>query len=270
MFLEQGWQVRALARSAEKAKRLLPPGMEVVECDLLASDIARNMPSILEGCEAVLHLATSIPSDSSAPNAWEANSRLRTEAVRMLLDASLQAGVRQYIQQSITMAYPDCGENWVSEDTPLDSSPERVSPCGPVIAMEGMLRAIPTDRLSWCILRGGSFVGPGTFQERAIENLRLGREVIPCHGQNFLSLIHVADIASATVAALQHAPAGSTFNIVDEPLRQHEYYDRLAASIGAEKPRRDVNSNCPPSWRCTNQHARSVLNWRPTHSLIPA
>jgi nucleoside-diphosphate-sugar epimerase len=76
-------------------------------------------------------------------------------------------------------------------------------------------------------------------------------------------------MASAVVAALEHAPAGSIFNIVDEPLRQHEYSDRMAISIGVEKPKRDGKSTCPPSWRCSNQHARSILNWRPVHSIIP-
>lgn len=269
LLLQQGHEVRALARSPEKAKKLLPPEIEIVECDLLAPDINQAIAERLRGCEAVLHLATAIPQDFTIPNAWDANTRLRTEAVRLLLDTSLVTGVERYIQQSITMAYPDCGERWIAEDTPLDDSPERAQVCGPVITMEALVRNTPTRDLHWCILRGGSFVGAGTFQDRLIENLRAGREVIPCNGMNFISLIHAADMATATVAALERAPAGSTFNIVDEPLRQSDYYDRLAEAIGAEKPKRDESSKCPPSWRCSNQHARSTLNWAPTHNVIP-
>lgn len=269
LLLQQGDEVRALARSAEKAKKLLPQNIEIAECDLLSPNINETIASYLQGCEAILHLATSIPKNFALPNAWDANTRLRTDTVRILLKASAEVGAKRYIQQSITMAYPDCGENWITEDVPLDTSPERASPCAPVIAMEDMVRNTPAGQLHWCILRGGSFVGPDTFQDRAIENIRAGREIIPCDGRNFVSLIHVADMATATVAALNHAPAGSIFNIVDEPLRQHEYSDRLADSIGANKPQRDMNGNCPPSWRCSNQHAKSNLNWRPTHDLIP-
>ncbi|MBV6403225.1 MAG: hypothetical protein CNIPEHKO_03562 [Anaerolineales bacterium] len=269
LLLQQGHEARALARSAEKAKNVLPQRVEIVECDLLSPRISETIASTIRGCEAILHLATSIPQNFALPNAWDANTRLRTEVVRLLLKASAEVGIKKYIQQSITMAYPDCGENWISEDISLDTSPERASPCAPVIAMEEMIRNIPTRHLHWSILRGGSFVGHGTFQDRVIENIRAGKEIIPCDGRNFISLIHVADMATATVAALNHAPAGSIFNIVDEPLRQHEYSDRLAISIGADKPQRDTNSACPPSWRCSNQLAKSILDWQPTHNIIP-
>lgn len=269
LLLQQGYEVLALARSVEKAKNVLPQNIKMAECDLLSPNVSETITSYVQGCEAVIHIATSIPQNFALPNAWDANTRLRTDVVKMLLKVSAEVGVKQYIQQSITMAYPDCGENWITEDTPLDTSPERASPCAPVIAMEDMIRNIPTHQLHWCILRGGSFVGGDTFQDRAIENIRAGREIIPCDGRNFISLIHVADMATATVAALKHAPAGSIFNIVDEPMRQYEYSDRLAISIGANKPRRDANPVCPPPWRCSNQLAKSILRWNPTRDIIP-
>lgn len=269
MLVKSGHQVRALVRSVEKAKKLFPQDIEIAECDLLAPNIEQNISALLRDCETVAHIATSIPQDAAGPDAWEANTRLRTDAVQLLLKASLEAGAKRYIQQSITMAYPDCGDDWITEDMPLDVSPERAQPCDPVIKMEGMIQNIPPRTLQWCILRGGSFVGTDTFQDGLIENLRAGKVTIPCDGRNFISLIHVADMATAVAAAIERAPAGSTFNIVDEPLRQYEYSDRLAASIGAEKPKRDENSTCPPSWRCSNQRAKSALNWSPVHNIIP-
>ncbi len=65
------------------------------------------------------------------------------------------------------------------------------------------------------------------------------------------------------------APAGSVFNIVDEPIRQGEYIDRLATSMGVAKPLRDEKAKCPSSWRCSNQAAKSVLEWLPIHNIIP-
>lgn len=265
LLTQAGHQVRALARSVEKAQKLFPQGVEIAACDLLAPDAAERLPALLAGCEAVAHIATAIPANASAPEAWVANTRLRTEAVRALLDAALQAGVGRYLQQSITMAYPDGGDEWIDEETPLKTSQTG----SPVIQMEEMVKAIPTDRLHWSILRGGSFVGADTFQERLLEALRAGAAVVPGDGQNFISLIHVADMASATLAALEHAPAGSIFNIVDEPLRQGEYYDRLAAVLGVQKARRDESASRPPSWRCSNQRARSELGWAPTRGVLP-
>jgi nucleoside-diphosphate-sugar epimerase len=268
ILMQKGHIVRALARSTTKVRRLFPQLREIVECDLL-SNIAGDLPSMLDACDAVVHIATSIPPNFIDPNAMKANTRLRTDGTKTLLDASLKVGIRRYIQQSITMAYPDHGDNWITEDMPLDASPERKGICAPVITMEQMIRNIPLEDLEWCILRGGTFVGEGTFQENAIERLRSGEEIVPCDGSNFTSLIHIEDMASAVAAATETPPAGSVFNVVDEPIRQGEYLDRLADSIGVTEPERDKTAPCPPSWRCSNQAARAALNWQPLHNIIP-
>lgn len=269
LLLARGHSVRALARSAAKAAAVLPQGVEVVEQDLLAPGAAEALPRLLAGCDAVAHIATAIPSDFDAPGAWDANTALRTVGVRALLDAAPAARVGCYVQQSIVMAYPDRGDAWIGEETPLDASPARAAVNGPVRAMEGMVRAVPVGDLRWCILRGGVFVGPGTFQERTIEQMRAGTYVVPCDGRAFVSHIHVADMAAATAAALERAPAGSILNVVDEPLRAGDYADRLADATGAARPPRAPAIACPPSHRCSNTAARIVLGWTPIHPVIP-
>ncbi len=179
------------------------------------------------------------------------------------------AGVQRYVQQSIVMAYADGGEQWLDERAPLDRSPARAIICAPVIAMEDMVRAVPPARLQWCILRGGNFVGPGTAESELIARLRAGRVVVRCDGRNFLSLVHVADMARAVCMALESAPASSVFNIVDEPLRNGEYMDQLAGLVGAPQPARDATKPCPPSYRCSNQAAGRVLGWMPVHGIWP-
>lgn len=267
LLLEQGHRVAALARSPQKAQALLPSQAEIIQSDLLSPASLGQLPGLLRGCETVFHIATAIPTDASASGAWDANTRLRTEGTRTLLQAALQAGVRRYVQQSITMAYPDRGEEWIDETTPLDSSPRRDHVCKPVIVMEGLVTSLAQGRMEWCILRGGSFVGPGTMQEQAIADLRLGRLPIAGTGRNFVSLVHVADMATACSAALTNA--GGIFNIVSEPLRLEEYLEQLAASVGAPPPSHDESLPTPPSWRCSNHLARESLHWEPTHAVIP-
>ena len=269
LLLEREYAVRAFVRSVAKAQQVLPPGIELVEADLLDLASEQQLPEQLADCEAVLHIATAIPRDMSAPHAWDANTRLRTDGVRNLVQAALKAGAKQYVQQSIIMAYPDHGDEWITEDMPLDASPERAGLCVPVITMENLVRTLAANRMRWCILRGGSFVGPETFQDNIVTDLRGGKYVIAGTGQNFVSLIHVADMASATVAALEHAPDRSIFHVVDEPLREGEYLDRLADAIGVSCPARNSALPTPPSWRCSNQAARSILHWSPIQPFIP-
>jgi nucleoside-diphosphate-sugar epimerase len=270
LLLAAGYEVRALTPSTAKAADLAMAGAEVLECDLLAPSSVARLPDLVAGCAAVAHIATAIPRNSRAPGAWDVTTRLRTEGTRRLLDAALTAGVRRYIQQSIVMAYPDGGDQVLDEATPLDPSPARASTCGPVITMEGMIREMPPSRLAWCILRGGVFVGPGTFQDGIIARLRAGTEVVPCDGRSFVSLVHVADMAAAILAAVRHAPGGSTFNINADPLRQGAYLDELAAHGGAPPPLRDPTRPCPPSFRCSNAAARATLHWAPEHGIWPS
>lgn len=267
LLLQQGHTVRALVRSIEKGP--VEAGVELSQGDLLSEETKERMPALMSGCQAALHIATAIPRDFGAPGAWDTNTRLRIEGTRSLLDASLAAGVERYIQQSITLVYEDGGDRWLDESTPFDASPPRARTSGPVIAMERMVRAVPLDKMAWCILRGGSFVGRGTAQEKTIQRLHEGEERVPCDGRNYVSMVNVADMAAAIVAALQLAPGGSIFNIVDEPLRQGDYLDRLATLVGAPPAPRDAAAPCPPSLRCSNQAARSVLGWSPKRGIWP-
>ena len=269
LLQQQGHTVRVLARSQEKVQQLQNVGIDARQGDLLASDVESQLLDTMAGCDAAVHIATAIPQDSATPGAWDRNTRLRVEGTQRLLQATLATGVKRYIQQSIGMAYPDGGDEWIYENTPLDASPERRSLCGPVIEMEDLVRDIAREQLQWCILRGGNFVGPGTAQDRLIARLRAGTVTIPCDGTTFLSLIHVADMATAVSSALLQAPGGTIYNIVDEPIRSGDYLSRLATLVDAKQPEQDYSNPCPPSQRCSNQAARGILGWAPTHGIWP-
>jgi 2-alkyl-3-oxoalkanoate reductase len=164
-----------------------------VAADLLQDDLL----DLVGGCDAVVHIATAIPADSSVPGAWDLNARLRTVGTRRLMGAALACHVTRYVQQSIVMAYRDGGDTWLDEGAPLDDSTRRAAICGPVIEMETIIRAVEPQDLAWTILRGGSFVGPGTAQNALIDTLRSGDVVIAGDGSNYISPVNVMDMASA-------------------------------------------------------------------------
>ena len=259
----RGHRVRAIARRRPVTR--FPEGVEFIEADLLAADLRR----LVNGCDAVVHVATAIPSDPSAPGAWDDNTRLRTSGTRRLLAAALACGASRYVQQSIVMAYRGGGDAWLDEQAPLDDSPARATVCGPVIEMETMIREVEPQALAWSILRGGSFVGEGTGQLALLERLRDGTVVAAGDASNYVSLVNVADMAAAVTAAVEAAPAGSTFNVVDDPLRYGDYVDALADLIGVPRPVRAPKLPLPPSWRCTHRAAQTVLGWIPRGRIWP-
>ena len=263
--------VRTLVRSAEQARHLQAVGIEATVGEILQAETQQHLPELVKGCEAVIHIATAIPANPynlSAEN-WETTTRLRTEGTKHLLAAALQAGATRYIQQSITMAYTDGGDAWLDEDQPFDTGPARAGICAAIIEMEQMVRAISIDRLQWSILRGGLFVGPGTGQVKLLERLRAGQVEIPGKGQNFLSPIHVADMAEAIALALEQASGGSIYHIVDQPLRYRDYITGLADRLQLSYPSYNASLPEAPSYRCSNHHVREQLGWQPQHSIWP-
>ena len=132
-----------------------------------------------------------------------------------------------------------------------------------------MIREVRPQVLAWTILRGGSFVGGGVGEKTLVDQLRAGDATVAGDGSNYVSLINVADMASAVAAALESAPAGSTFNIVDEPLQYGDYVDALSDLIGVTRPRRAAELRLPPSWRCTNRAALATLGWMPRERIWP-
>jgi len=274
-LLAAGYDVLGLVRDKRRAERLFaqfgPPELDFEELDLLERGLEARLPAILTGSDVVIQAATAIPADPCAPGAWDLNTRVRIRGTGRLQRAALEANVRTFLLQSVVMAYPDGGDRWLDESTPIDSSTGRRHITHPVAIMESMMYLFQRQGkpIRWCILKGGLFVGPGTGQERLLERIRSGEEVIPGDGRNFVSLVNVQDAAAAYVTAVQRTEPGSVFNICDEPIRYGDYVDRLAEMIHAPQPLRDSSKASPPSWRCTNQRARERLNWSPARGIWP-
>ena len=231
------------------------PRVESVDADLLVDDLFE----LVRGCDAVVNVVSAAPSPD-----------VLTAGTRRLLEATLACGVPRYVQESFTAAYRDGGERWLDEDAPFDGSAGRSDVCRRVVEMETAIRQVDSRTLAWTILRGGSFVGPDTQQDALIDHLRARGAVVAGDGSNYLSLLNVADMGSAVATALERAPAGSTFNAVDEPIRYADYVDALADLIGVERPPRLAERPLPESRRCANAAARIVLGWIPRHSIWPS
>src|SRR5262245_61131049 len=107
-----GHRVRGVARGPAKAEVVLADGGEPIEVSLF--DIGA-LTAALEGCDAVMHFATRIPSGRITRRNAADTDRLRRDASRCLVDAALAAGVTTYVQESITFVYADGGDTWLDE-----------------------------------------------------------------------------------------------------------------------------------------------------------
>jgi nucleoside-diphosphate-sugar epimerase len=268
MLLELGDEVVALVRSLERARAIAEPRVSLVEGDLLEIEPGA-LAKLLRGCDVVAHMATALRPGSPGLGKTNTNAALRTTGTRKLLDACLEAGAGRLVQQSITMAYVDGGDDWLDENTPFFQAEGGNPMSQPVIEMEAMIRAIDPATLGWVILRGSSFVGEQTRQDQHIAGLKAGELKVAGDGSQWVSYVHFEDYAAAVAAAIHSPLRGRVFNVTDDPIREGEYYDRLAELLSLAAPERDPSMPGPRSHRCTNAAAKEALRWEPKRGIWP-
>lgn len=238
-LVEAGHAVTATARSSAATEALARAGARPVTCDLFDSTAVRES---VDGHEAVLNLATAIPTGARAlrTSSWAMTSRLRREASRTLVTAALDTGASRYVQESLAFAYVDGGDRWLDEDARLEPHPLLQAA---MLDAEAQAHRVTEAGGAGVVLRFGMFYGAGsahTVQELAAA--RRGLSVRPGPPEAYLAMVHLDDAASA-VARIGLRAGGGAYNIVDdEPLTRREHAEALAAAVGAARIR------TLPSW----------------------
>lgn len=269
-LVRAGHTVTALARTPDKAATLAAQGATPVSVSLFDSSA---LAAAFAGHDAVINLATAMPSTARfmLRRAWRATERVRTEGAAAVVEAARAAGVEQMVQESVAMLYRDHGPDWIDEDAPVDRYPAAVGNH----AAEASAQRFAAAGGTAIVLRFGLFYGPGARHSEemfAQARRRIGLVLGP--PESYLSSIHLADAATAVLAALQ-APAG-TYNIVDdEPLTKRGYADALARAAGTttwiRMPGRaglvfgNRLTSLTRSLRVSNARFRAATGWAPRY-----
>ena len=261
----------ALVRTPEKAAVVAAKGAEPVVVSMFD---AAALSEGFHGHDAVVNLATSMPSMATFVfrRAWRPTERVRIEGSAAVVDAALAAGVPRLVQESVSMVYPDRGDEWIDEDVEPDPYPNARGNLG----AEASATRFSEAGGSGIVLRLGLFYGPGArHSEQFLAMARHHLVPLMGHPESYLSSIHTADAGTAVTAAL-HVPAG-TYNVVDdEPLTQRDYAKALALAAGKRPwlrgPGRlafllgDRMASLTRSMRVSNQRFREASGWQPRYS----
>lgn len=271
-LVSAGHQVCAQTRSTAKRNDLLALGASVAVVDALDRD--GLVSAVIQARPThVVHQLTALPkSGVRRESDLDATNRLRIEGTRNLLDAAIRAGARRFVVGSFAILSEREGPAVEVSDQAAEA----------VHSMEAQtLEATSRGAIEGVILRYGLFYGPHTpSTEAMIDLVRKRRLPVVRNDASLLPVIHIDDAVSATVKALDAAPAGGTYDIVDDhPASMSEIADTIAAVAGAPRPIR------VPAWlpklvapymaRVTSVHlplsngkARAELHWEPRfHSM---
>jgi nucleoside-diphosphate-sugar epimerase len=252
--------VRALVRRVEAAGVARGCGADIRVADIFDRGALRDA---LDGCEVCINLATSLPGPSGRGD-FAMNDRVRREGVPILIEACHEAGIARLIQQGISWVGA-AGDELADETSVYEPKGDDVG-ARAIRAAQEMEATVRASSLDWLILRGGLFYGPGTgFDDDWFARALEGRLRLPGDGSDFVTLVHIADMATATVAALDAWPSRKALNIADDmPARWRDVLGYVAAIAGAEAPQPGGAVRLP-SFRMSNAQARKSLHWAPRY-----
>ena len=227
--------------------------------------------------DAVVNMLTAIPArlnPRQMPEQFALTNRLRTEGTRNLLAAAAQSGARRIIAQGLAFAY-EPGDSPADEETPLWPRPP--APFASSLTALRELEAI-TTRAGGTVLRLGHLYGPATMfapNGSFADDVRARKVPIAGAGASVFSFVHVADVATAVVAALSHDVSGVLNVVDDDPVPIRDWLPEMADALGAPRPRRlplALVRLAAGAWGAAylgglrgadNTRARRVLGWRP-------
>lgn len=268
-----GHTVSALARTPDKAATLKSQGAQPVSVSLFDRE---GLTAAFAGHDTVVNLASALrPTHRMIlTSAWTANHRVRAEGSANVADAALKVGIRRLIQESIVMIYRDRGDRWIDEDWPTEFFP---SAAGNHAAEANAQRFIHAGGVA-VTLRFGIFYGIGAAHSEQI--MALARRHIGFQAgrpDSYISSIHIADAASAVVAALE-TPSG-TYNVVDDhPVTARDNCTAMAAAVEtktwlhapgcAASLLGQRTTSLTRSLRVSNTRFQTATTWKPRYSSV--
>ncbi|MFG2018220.1 NAD-dependent epimerase/dehydratase family protein [Actinomadura geliboluensis] len=244
-LVEAGHEVVGTTRSPAKTGMLHALGAEPVVIDALDPDAVADMVAKAEP-EVIVHQLTALGGETSMRNVKRmaaATNRLRTEGTDHLLSAARAVGVRTFVAQSNAMWMERTGGPVADESGRIEPNPP--ADAAPAVAALRHLEDAVTG-ITWAdgiVLRYGAFYGPGTGLSAAPDavmtrQIRKRQFPIVGGGGGVWSLVHIADAASATVAAIERGRPGIYHVADDDPVPLREWLPHLARTLGAGPPRR--------------------------------
>jgi nucleoside-diphosphate-sugar epimerase len=211
-----------------------------------ADRLARVVEGVRPDC--VIHLAAEIASQRDASKIAEVN----VEGTRRLLAAC--AGGRPRFVFASTVVTGDARGAELEESAPL-----AVETAYGRSKQEGE-RLVRGSGLESVIIRPSHVYGPGGwYAQEFVKRLKQpGRFAVIGPGQNWWDVVRVEDVATAFVDAVERAPSGALYHVVDdEPIRYYDFVALTAQALGVGRPRRI------PTWL-----ARAVAGADPVRAVV--
>ena len=210
-LIAAGRPVRALVRSLERARDVLPADCERVRGDVTDADSVR---AAIAGCDAVFHAA-------GLPEQWLPDpgtfDRVNAGGTRIVAEAALAAGVRRFVYTStIDVFAMTPGQPF--DESRIDAHPkgtayERSKQAADRHVADAVGRGLPA-----VFLHPSGVYGPVRAASPGTNDFVAGlvRGEIPMLLPGGMPLVYCHDVARGHLLAEERAPSGARFILSDE------------------------------------------------------
>ncbi|TAF67561.1 MAG: TIGR01777 family protein [Cytophagales bacterium] len=221
----EGYQVAFLSRQ----KRAIPH----VEVFLWDTNNNYIDPEAFQNCTAIIHLA----GENVAEKAWTASRKKailesRTQSTALLynaIKANQPETLKTFISASAIGIYGlDTGENWLQENSPAAND----FLANVVVEWEKEVDTLSTLNLRTAKLRIGVVLSDeGGALEKIAQPIRYGAGAALGTGKQYLSWIHIQDLANMFIFALKNETIQGTYNAVAPEPATNQQFTKAVAKI---------------------------------------
>jgi short-subunit dehydrogenase len=221
----EGHTVIALARSLEKAQKLMHDNISIVVGDISNED---KLCKAMDNCHAVFHLAACA---SVCPDPGQ-YYKINVTGTRSIMEAALLANVKRIVFTSTAGVFGPSASN-----IPIDENIKREIPffneyeSSKAEAEKIVLSYM--DRLEVVIVNPSRVYGPGEASEsnaitKLVKLYKSGKwKILPGDGTKIGNYVYVGDVVDGHVLALNKAPNGSQYLLGGENASYNQLFQTI-------------------------------------------
>jgi nucleoside-diphosphate-sugar epimerase len=230
---EDGWSVRALARSTSSAEKVRALGAEPVSGDLDDLDAMREGA---RGSGLAFHAAAQL-------GEWGARDdflRVNVEGTRNVLRASREAGVRRFVHVG-TEAALIAGQPLVQVDETAPLRPDSKAVYCSTKAMAEQVVRDANGELETVVVRPRLVWGRGdtTILPSLVKTMRAGRFAWIGGGRHLTSTTHVDNAVQGLLLGAEKGEPGGVYFVTDgEPVAFRDFITELVSTQDVDAPER--------------------------------
>ncbi|MBW0089570.1 NAD-dependent epimerase/dehydratase family protein [Pseudonocardia sp. KRD-184] len=226
LAVRRGLAVRAAVRDADRARALLPAGVEVAVADLGDVDA---LTRAARGCTGVLHLAGSVGHSA------EETRRANVDGTRAVLSAATAAGVPRFVYTSSSAAIMDADGLLAEEPV----GPPALTDAYSLSKAEAERVVLAAPGIEAMVVNPVSVFGPSPLGPHSYNGLFLAaaRGEVPAVVDATVGWVLAEDAALGHLLALEHGEPGRRYLLCGGTARFGHVLHAFAAHVGGARVR---------------------------------